>query len=337
MAIAVLLSPDGRVRAVWRFLVAAALFLLSQVGVSQLLRPDTLFSWWSAAAFALVLLLDIAIFAALSRTFDRATHPLAYMGFSRDVPVVRLIVVGFVYGAALVSVAVLAMAIGGSTTFSWRMTVPMLQAAGIQLVVFPIAALNEEVAFRGYPFQRMVEVMGAVPAVTVLSILFAAGHLANPNSTVLAAFNTAAVGALLAAAYLTTRALWLPWGLHWGWNLMLAVGYGLSVSGFDTAGPVDGSTAGPEWLTGGAYGIEGGASGTIAIVVGFALLAWLMRQPALVGTPAPPPSAYVAVPVATTGESGPPSSSAEPPSSSAEPPSSSAEPPFSSAEPPSKT
>jgi membrane protease YdiL (CAAX protease family) len=289
--------------------------------VSQLVRPDTIFSWLSVFAFALVLVLNIGIFAVLSRTFDRATRPFAYMGFSRDVPVARLLFVGFAYGAALVSVAVLAMALGGSTTFNWRMTGPMLQAAGIQLVIFPLAALNEEVAFRGYPFQRMVETMGAAPAVIVLSILFALPHLGNPNSTIFAAFNTAAVGALLAVAYLTTRSIWLPWGIHWGWNLMLAVGYGLSVSGFDTDGPVDGFVAGPEWLTGGAYGIEGGASGSIAIVLGFAGLTWLVRQPALVGPPAAPPSAYVAAPMAvpgaTTGESATPSSSLERPSSSA--------------------
>lgn len=313
MAIAVLLSPDGRVRAVWRFLVAAALFLLCQIAVSQTVRADPLFSWLSVFAFALVLALNIGVFAVLSRIFDRATQPLAYMGFSRDVPAARLIAVGFVYGAVLVSVAVIAMAIGGPTTFQWRMTGPMLQAAGIQLVLFPIAALNEEVAFRGYPFQRLVESIGAAPAVIVLSILFALPHLANPNSTIFAAFNTAGVGALLATAYLTTRSLWLPWGIHWGWNLVLAVAYGLSVSGFDTDGPVDGRVAGPEWLTGGAYGIEGGASGSIAIVVGFVILVWLVRQPALVGNPAPPPSLYVAAPAAISVENGSPSSA--PPSS----------------------
>jgi len=75
--------------------------------------------------------------------------------------------------------------------------------------------------------------------------------------------------------------------------LVLAVGYGLSVSGFDTDGPVDGFAAGPEWLTGGAYGIEGGASGSIAIVVGFGVLLWLVRRSGLIGAPAPPPSTYV--------------------------------------------
>jgi membrane protease YdiL (CAAX protease family) len=310
MAVDVLHSPDGRLRPIWRFLIAVALFFLIQLAVSSLLRPESLITGHTVFAFATILTANIAIFAALSRVLDRATRPLASIGFSSDVPVLRLIVVGFIFGAALVSLAVLVIELGGSTTFRWRMDSVMMQAAATQLALFPLAALHEEVAFRGYPFQRLIDSLGAVPAVVVLSVLFAVPHLGNPNSTIFAAFNTAAVGALLAAAYLATRSLWLPWGIHWGWNLVLGVAYGLSVSGFDTDGPVDGSVAGPAWLTGGAYGIEGGASGSIAIVVGFAGLFWLIRQPALVGRPAPPPSAYVAAPpVSITAEGGPPSSS----------------------------
>jgi hypothetical protein len=310
MTVAVLHSPDGRLRPIWRFLIAIALFLLSQVAVSYLLRPNSILTARAVFAFATVLTINVAVFAALSRVLDRATRPLAHIGFSPDVPVLRLIVVGFVYGAALVSLAVLIIALGGSTTFHWRMNSVMVQAAATQFALFPIAALHEEVAFRGYPFQRLIDSVGAAPAVIVLSVLFALPHLANPNSTIFAAFNTAAVGALLAAAYLATRSLWLPWGIHWGWNLVLGVAYGLSVSGFDTDGPIDGSVAGPAWLTGGAYGIEGGASGSIAIVAGFVGLLWLVRRPALIGTPAPQPSAYIAAPIPSiTGENAPPSSS----------------------------
>jgi len=292
MAIAVLRSPDGRVRPVWRFLIAAVLALLCWISVGLLLRPNLL-SPLAVIAFAIVVSVNISIFLALSLTLDRSTRPMAYIGFPTDVPVARLIAIGFAFGAAMVSLAVLAIAIGGTATFRWRMDGTMLQAAAIQMAVFPIAALHEELMFRGYPFQRLMESIGAWPAVIILSLLFAVPHLYNPNSTIFAAFNTAAVGSLLGAAYLLSRSLWLPWGIHWGWNFVLAVGYGLSVSGFDTDGPIDGFAAGPEWLTGGAYGIEGGASGSIAIVVGFGVLLWLVRQRGLIGAPAAPPSMYV--------------------------------------------
>jgi membrane protease YdiL (CAAX protease family) len=293
MAIAVLRLPDGRVRPIWRFLIAAILAFACWLGVGLLLRPPSIIGGLALIAFAIVAAVNVSIFYALSLTLDRATRPMAYIGFATDVPVARLLTIGFAFGAAMVSLAVLVIAIGGTTSFRWRMDGAMLQAAALQLAVFPVAALHEELLFRGYPFQRLTESIGAWPAVIVLSVLFAVPHLFNPNSTIYAAFNTAAVGSLLGASYLLTRSLWLPWGIHWGWNLVLAVAYGLSVSGFDTDGPVDGAVMGPEWLTGGAYGIEGGASGSIAIVVGFAVLLWIVRRPALIGTPAPPPLTYV--------------------------------------------
>lgn len=297
MASVLLRAPDGRVRAIWRFLIAAVLVVVCQLLVGLLLRPTGLMSVVVTFAFTLVLAVNISLFIALSLTLDGTTEPLDYIGFSTALPIARQLAVGFVFGAVLVSVAVLAIiALGGTADFGWTMNGAMLQAAGAQLVLFAIAALNEEVVFRGYPFQRLVESIGAWAAVVVLSVLFAAPHLRNPNSTIFAAFNTAAVGALLAAAYLFTRSLWFVWGIHWGWNLVLGVGYGLSVSGFDTDGPVHGSVMGPMWLTGGAYGIEGGASGSIAILTGWGVLLWLVRQPALVGTPAPPPSAFVISP-----------------------------------------
>jgi membrane protease YdiL (CAAX protease family) len=311
MAVAVLRSPDGRVRSIWRFLIAAVLFLACEYVVIRLMRPTVMISAASVASLVVLVVLLTGVFAALSRTLDRATNPLAYMGLPFDAPVARSIVVGFLFGAAVISLAVLVLALGGLTTFQWRMNGAMLQAAVMQFVLFGVAALHEEVAFRGYPFQRLIESIGPVPAVIVLGALFAVPHIGNPNSSLFSAFNTAGAGALLAAAYLLTRSLWFVWGIHWGWNFVLAVVYGLSVSGFDTDGPVDGMVKGPQWLTGGAYGVEGGASGTIAIAVGFAALFWLMRQRVLVGTPAPPPSTYVTIlPMPIIGESEPPSSSA---------------------------
>jgi uncharacterized protein len=293
MAIAVLRSPDGRVRPIWRFLIAVVLAFLCWIGVGLLFRPSSVISGVALIAFAIVVAVNVSIFFALSLTLDRTTRPMPYIGFSTDVPVARLLAIGLAFGAAMVSLAVLMIAIGGTASFQWRMDGAMAQALAVQMAVFPIAALHEELMFRGYPFQRLTESIGAWPAVIILSLLFAVPHLYNPNSTIFAAFNTAAVGSLLGAAYLLTRSLWLPWGIHWGWNFMVAVGYGLSVSGFDTDGPVDGSVVGPEWLTGGAYGIEGGASGSIAIVAGFGVLLWLVRRPGLLGAPAPPPSTYV--------------------------------------------
>jgi hypothetical protein len=81
--------------------------------------------------------------------------------------------------------------------------------------------------------------------------------------------STVLVGVLLALAYLRTRALWLPWGIHWGWNATLGLVFGLPVSGLDFSVLVDATVQGPEWLTGGAYGLEASALGTAVILLGF--------------------------------------------------------------------
>jgi len=86
--------------------------------------------------------------------------------------------------------------------------------------------------------------------------------------------NTVLIGIVLAIAYLRTRALWLPLGLHFGWNATLGLLFGLPVSGLDIFNVVTHSTAdGPRWLTGGSYGIEASAPGALAVVVGL-LVVW---------------------------------------------------------------
>jgi hypothetical protein len=80
MAIAVLRSPDGRVRPVWRFLIAAVLALLCWISVGLLLRPNLL-SPLAVIAFAIVVSVNISIFLALSLTLDRSIRPMAYIGF----------------------------------------------------------------------------------------------------------------------------------------------------------------------------------------------------------------------------------------------------------------
>ena len=86
--------------------------------------------------------------------------------------------------------------------------------SGLFLLAFFVpAAAFEELAFRGYPFQRLIESVGPVAAVVALSALFGLAHAANPHSTVLSVFNTGLAGAAFCVGYLKTRALWFSVGL----------------------------------------------------------------------------------------------------------------------------
>jgi hypothetical protein len=145
----------------------------------------------------------------------------------------------------------------------------------VDFAVLAIAALAEEVIFRGYPFQRLIDAMGPTLATLLVGVIFGAAHLTNPDASSASLITTVLAGWLLALAYLRTRALWVSWGLHFGWNASMGLLFGLPVSGLTIFSPVVSTyTAGPVWMTGGGYGPEGSA---IAIVVLLGLLIVLAR------------------------------------------------------------
>jgi membrane protease YdiL (CAAX protease family) len=127
------------------------------------------------------------------------------------------------------------------------------------LFFFCVAAIDEELIFRGYPFQRLVEALGPAAAVALFSGAFGLVHLRNPDHAWLSTLNTMLVGVPLAVAYLRTRALWLPVGIHLAWNYVQGYGLGLPVSGIRMPFSfLRAEVGGSELLTGGSYGPEGG-------------------------------------------------------------------------------
>jgi len=98
-------------------------------------------------------------------------------------------------------------------------------------LVLLFGAAGEEMLFRGYAFQLLVRSIGAFATILPVSILFGIGHLNNPNATLLGIVNTVLWGVLLGFAYWRTNALWLPIGLHFGWNFALPL-FGVNLSGF---------------------------------------------------------------------------------------------------------
>src|SRR5262245_49573075 len=269
---------SGAMRPFWRFLLATVVLILINAVLFFLLRPGAGLDTRGLAFSALALALTVTAFSVMSRRLDRATHPLAYIGLPASVPRGRLAAIGLVYGALMVTLALLSVAAIGSVTFRVQFTTSVLATVVVQLAVLAFAAMSEEVAFRGYPFHRLIESIGTVPAVLCYAAMFALPHLMNPGVGPGAMINTAAAGAFFATSYLLTRSLWLPWGIHAGWNAALSVIYGLNVSGVDAPGIVSGSMSGPGWLTGGAYGVEAGISGTVALAIGFAGLFPLVRR-----------------------------------------------------------
>ena len=154
---------------------------------------------------------------------------------------------------------------GGSFT-DW------LRAVGGLAVILLPAAFSEELLFRGVGYVALGQRFGRLGPAIVLSVLFGAAHLNNPNVTGLAIANVALAGVFLSAAFWLPGGIWAATGVHLGWNITLAA-LGAPVSGLAFTLPMlDYEMGSPQWLTGGTFGPEGGVVATAIIGIASVVL-----------------------------------------------------------------
>jgi membrane protease YdiL (CAAX protease family) len=179
-------------------------------------------------------------------------------------------------GAALiVTVAV----VSGLANFA---SVPQTERAWagipVLMVLLLFGSVGEELVFHGYAFQQLVRPMGEFATVLPFGIFFGLAHIGNQNVSLLAVFNTVMWGVLLGCAYLRTRALWLPIGMHFGWNVATPFlgenlsGFTIAVTGYELHWRI-----GVLW-SGGAYGLEGGLFTTVVVAGLFVMLYGVIKQ-----------------------------------------------------------
>ena len=130
----------------------------------------------------------------------------------------------------------------------------------LYLGIFILVGWNEELLFRGYRLQNLSDGLKPVRGVLLSSLWFGIAHLGNPNTDakLFVAGGIFLAGLFLAYGYLSTKQLWLPIGLHIGWNFFEGVGFGFPVSGLDIYRLMHITVNGPELWTGGAFGPEAG-------------------------------------------------------------------------------
>jgi len=141
------------------------------------------------------------------------------------------------------------------------------------------AGVLEEVLFRGVIFRITEEWVGSWGALAFSSLLFGAGHLANPHATLTSALAIALeAGLLLGAAFMITRRLWLPIGLHAAWNFTQSGIFGAPVSGTVPHGLFVSTLSGPAWATGGGFGPEASLPAVLVSLVSVWLLVYAVRS-----------------------------------------------------------
>jgi len=156
-------------------------------------------------------------------------------------------------------------------------------------VLLAAGAAGEELFFRGYGFQVLLVSCGAWATILPVGVVFALLHGNNPNATWFGIANTAGFGMLFGYAFLRSRDLWLPIGLHFGWNFTLPL-FGVNVSGLrmKITGHEMTWTAGVLW-SGGEYGPEASILTSAVLFVLFAYIwkAPIRRQPSPLTDPPP--------------------------------------------------
>jgi membrane protease YdiL (CAAX protease family) len=278
---AAVINRYGRLRSGWRFLAFAFAFAFVSAGAFKLysaalmLAPVLSQTARGRAGFVTPSLINLCAATLVGWVCLRAFEdlPARALGWAFHRRWLRDLAVGALVGGASLCVALLPGVVAGGTRFfpSGEPLSALADTLVVSALIFLLGAAGEEAVFRGYPLQTMLRSLPPWLALVPTSLVFAAVHLDNPNVVRGFTFlNTVLAGVWLAVAYLRTRSLWFPLGVHWGWNWLMGAVLGVPVSGITQLTPAPllrATDAGPTWLTGGHYGVEGGAACTLALVV----------------------------------------------------------------------
>lgn len=264
------LNAAGQLRNGWWI----ALFMLLLAGV---IAPLILLAGDSGGDVPIaVQTLALLVVSVLCQKMRR--KPLAELFGALDWRWPRELALGALLGAALMLAPALALLTIGAVRF-----VP--SAAGVSalfpgLVLFAGVAAAEELMFRGFVFQRLIDGLGVWPAQAIVALFFVLTHstaleAVGPLSW-LAGANIAMASVMFGLAFVRTRSLAMPLGLHFAANFVQGSILGFGVSGDGDAGLLRPVFQGPDWLTGGAFGLEASAPGFagVILVATLLLLAW---------------------------------------------------------------
>jgi membrane protease YdiL (CAAX protease family) len=283
-------SSFERLRSLGYFLIALAYYLLAERVAGSAAAGLSSGDWLELTYRCVLLFLLLLGYGVMGYVFQRQPHPLTAMGLVKRATAAREFALGAALGWGMMVACVLPIALAGGLTLTFWTGSHQFALVLLDLLVLAAAALLEEVAFRGYPFQRLIDAIGPTLATLLMAVLFALRHLENPDATSASTLVTVFAGWMLAIAYLRTRALWLSWGLHFAWNASMGILFGLPISGIRTFSPViEANTGGPFWITGGNYGPEGSLAAAVVLLIGIFVLfkvtrnyAWQYAQPVII-------------------------------------------------------
>jgi len=272
-------SPkETRLRAGWRLLLQSILLGLFFCVMSfpvMWFGPGQMETWvFGFFALAECFAITISVFYS-RRFFDKRSF--ASLGLSLKTAWVKDILAGFGIAAVMMgAIFVIAYFLNwiNVKSFSWEADgIPTaVKQTAIWLTIFFLVGWQEELLSRGYHLQNLADGINITWGVILSSLAFAVLHIFNPGATWISTSGIFLAGLFLSLGYILTKLLWLPIGLHIGWNFFEGVVFGFPVSGINTYKLVLIEVSGPETWTGGEFGPEAGLLLLPALLLGVILM-----------------------------------------------------------------
>jgi len=220
---------------------------------------------------ALIVIMASLICQALRR------RPLAELVGRLDVIWFKQLITGAGIGAALMLAPAMLLWATGQAHFSLSPGGANLLLSSLAL--FAAVAVAEEVLFRGFIFQRLLDGLGEWPGQALIAALFLLTHVdAIQNAGLvgyLAGANIFIASLMFGLAFIRTKSLAMPIGIHFAANFVQGGVLGFGVSGSEEQGLLVPALSGSDWLTGGAFGLEASIPGLISVsTLTLALYLW---------------------------------------------------------------
>ncbi len=229
------------------------------LGRASLGAQDILFQCISLASVL------IATWIMLRRV-DKLTW--STVGLDRAAASPRLIAKGLGLGAFTIGVTSLVLLGAGMMRIDRTVPGSWWGEAWRSTLLFLPAAFFEELFIRGYVFAILRRAGGWKLALIVTSVVFGLLHAWNPNPDAESILAVIVAGFFLGAVFLATRSLYAAGTAHFAWNWVMSGALHIAVSGVPTRDPdyrfVE---TGPDWLTGGPWGPEGGIAAVAAMFI----------------------------------------------------------------------
>jgi membrane protease YdiL (CAAX protease family) len=248
----------GRLRAYLEFLAAFLYFFFARALAFHGARGLVSDAWIPLAEQAMLVFLLLIGYSAMGFWMDRQMHPIREQGLPLRPGCLGEAGLGLATGWAVALVCVLPLTVFGGIAISVTTQASAWGRFVVDAVFFALAALTEEIAFRGYAFQRFARAVGPAGAALGFAAIYAILQALVPGASHASFAVSFVLTLVLSVCYLRTRALWVSWGLNFGWKASRALLFGLAVSGVTNHSPVvEGDPMGSLWLTGGAFGLDG--------------------------------------------------------------------------------